>query len=84
MIRSLYYLPEQPIRKDVPPEEFQKLTQDRRGLLWVDFSDEPASACLPILQRFGFHLLAIDDALQETHAPKIDDWGNYLYSSSTI
>jgi magnesium transporter len=23
--------------------------------------------------------LAIDDALQETHVPKLDDWGNYLY-----
>jgi magnesium transporter len=31
------------------------------------------------LQGFGFHPLAIDDALQETHAPKLDDWGNYLY-----
>jgi len=31
------------------------------------------------LQSFDFHPLAIDDALQETHAPKIDDWGKYLY-----
>jgi magnesium transporter len=45
----------------------------------VDFSDEPASACLPILQGFGFHPLAIDDALQETHVPKLDDWSDYLY-----
>ena len=34
---------------------------------------------MPILQSFNFHHLAIDDALQETHAPKIDDWGDYLY-----
>jgi len=61
------------------PLEFPKLIRDRHSLLWIDFSDEPASSCLPILQSFGFHPLAIDDALQETHAPKLDDWGEYLY-----
>ncbi|NWG07763.1 MAG: magnesium/cobalt transporter CorA [Chloroflexi bacterium] len=79
MIRSLYYLPGKPIRKNVSPKEFPGLIRNRRGLLWVDFTDEPASSCLPILQGFGFHPLAIDDALQETHVPKLDDWGDYLY-----
>lgn len=79
MIRSLYFTPGKPIRKDIPPQEFQKLTRDRRGLLWVDFWDEPPETCLPILAGFGFHPLAIEDALQQTHAPKLDDWGDYLY-----
>ena len=79
MIRSLYYVSGKPIRKDMSPLEFPKLIRDRHSLLWIDFSDEPASSCLPILQSFGFHPLAIDDALQETHAPKLDDWGEYLY-----
>ncbi|MFT3892668.1 MAG: magnesium/cobalt transporter CorA [Anaerolineales bacterium] len=79
MIRSLYYLPDKPIRKNIPPQEFPQLIRNRRGLLWVDFSGESASDSLPILQGFGFHPLAIDDALQETHVPKLDDWGNYLY-----
>jgi len=79
MIRSLYYSSGKPIRKDISPQEFPKLTRDRRGLLWVDFSEEPAENCLPILQSFGFHPLAIDDALQETHAPKLDDWRDYIY-----
>jgi len=79
MIRSLYYIPGKPLRKNVPPREFPQLIRIRRGLLWVDFADEPADACLHILQGFGFHPLAIDDALQETHVPKLDDWGDYLY-----
>jgi len=79
MIRSLFYSPGQPIRKDIPPKEFPKLVRDRRGVLWVNFENEPADTCLPILQRFGFHPLAIDDALQEIHIPKLDDWGDYLY-----
>ncbi len=28
---------------------------------------------------FGFHPLAVEDALVETHLPKIDDWDEYVY-----
>ncbi|MGE5642552.1 MAG: magnesium/cobalt transporter CorA [Byssovorax cruenta] len=79
MIRSLYFEPGKDIRKNLPPQEFPKLIRNRRGILWVDFVAEPPDICLPVLQGFGFHRLAIDDALQETHVPKLDDWGDYLY-----
>jgi magnesium transporter len=79
MIRSLYYIPGKSIRKDIPPKEFPELIQNQQGLLWVDFVSEPPETCLPILQSFGFHPLAIDDALQETHVPRLDDWADYLY-----
>jgi magnesium transporter len=79
MIRSLYFTLGKPIRKNVPPQEFPKLIKNRRSLLWVDFTSEAPETCLPILKSFGFHPLAIDDALQETHVPKLDDWGTYLY-----
>jgi magnesium transporter len=79
MIRSLYYLPDQPLRNDADPGEYPELLQNPRGVLWVDFSGEPPETCQPILERFGFHPLAIDDALQETHSPKVDDWDDYLY-----
>lgn len=79
MIRSLYYSPGKPIRTDISPEEFPRLIRDRKGLLWVDFMSEPAQVAEPILRNFNFHPLAIDDALQETHTPKIDDWGDYIY-----
>jgi magnesium transporter len=79
MIRSLYYLPGQPIQKDLPPESFPELIKNEQGILWVDFISEPPEVCQPILEDFGFHPLAIDDALQETHVPRLDDWGSYLY-----
>jgi magnesium transporter len=79
MIRSLYYLPDTPIQKDVLPEQFPDLIKNPQAVLWVDFNDEPPEICQPILERFGFHPLAIDDALQETHVPRLDDWGDYLY-----
>ena len=79
MIRALFFSPGKPVRADIPTKEFPRLLRDRRGLLWVDFIGEPEETALPILQEFGFHQLAIEDALQQTHAPKIDDWSNYLY-----
>lgn len=79
MIRTLFFTFGKAVRSDVSPAEFPRLLRDRRGLLWVDFVGEPPEQAEPILRAFGFHPLAIDDALQETHTPKIDDWGDYLY-----
>lgn len=79
MIRTLFFTPGKPIRTNIPPSEFPRLLRDRKGLLWVDFMSETPEQAEPILSQFGFHPLAIDDALQETHTPKVDDWGDYLY-----
>jgi len=79
LIRALFFSPGKPVRANITPLEFPRLLRDRRGLLCVDFTSEPPETALPILQIFGFHQLAIDDALQQTHAPKIDDWNDYLY-----
>jgi magnesium transporter len=80
MIRILHRARDGKLRTDISPAEIPGLLRDRRGLLWVDFEAEPPEACEPILrQHFGFHPLAIDDALQETHIPKVDDWESYLY-----
>lgn len=85
MIRSLYCTSEGRVRADLSVEEFVAALQDPEGVLWVDFSDEPRDTCEPILrQTFGFHPLAIDDALEESHVPKIDDWGQYVYLDMEI
>ena len=51
MIRSLYFVPGKPIRKDLPAQEFPELIRNPQGLLWVDFVSEPPEICLPILQE---------------------------------
>jgi magnesium transporter len=80
MIRSLYVTTSKKIRTDLTPDEFGAVLKDSRGLLWVDFCQTPPQEDAPILlDTFGFHPLAVDDALQESHAPKVDDWGQYLY-----
>jgi len=80
MIRSLYHTQDGQSRANLAPEEFTQALQDPSGLLWVDFEGEPPKVCEPILREiFGFHPLAVDDALAENHVPKVDDWGSYVY-----
>jgi magnesium transporter len=80
VIRSLYRREDGQIRTALGSEELTAALQDTDGLLWVDMAEEPPSVCEPILHEiFGFHPLAVDDALRESHVPKVDDWGPYLY-----
>ncbi len=62
------------------PQEIPAALSDSTSVIWVDFAGEPDASCEPILSgTFHFHPLAIDDALRESHVPKVDDWGDYLY-----
>jgi magnesium transporter len=80
MIRALNISPSSPLTVSYPLEKIKEALQEKDGLLWVDFAGEPNQKCEPILLNvLGFHPLAVDDALKETHTPKVDDWGDYLY-----
>lgn len=80
MIRSIYRTRDGQCRLDLEPDGFAAAIEDEDGLLWVDLQAEPPERCEPILhETFHFHPLAIDDALRESHVPKVDDWGEYLY-----
>lgn len=80
MIRSLCYIPGEGIRTDIPVLEYAGLLKNPQALLWIDFDGEPDPAAEPILTGiFRFHPLAVDDALEESHSPKVDDWDEYLY-----
>jgi len=79
MIRSLHYGKDGVLRADLSLEAISAARQSADGLLWLDLYDEPPAQCEPILRDvFGFHPLAVDDALAESHHPKVDDWGEYL------
>ena len=50
------------------------------NVIWVDLSEIAPAKVETILDgMFGFHPLAIDDMLHETHIPKVDDWHDYLF-----
>jgi len=80
MIRSLYFTTDGELHTELSQEEISLALQELKGVLWVDFEANPAEADEELLTSiFGFHPLAVDDALQETHVPKVDDWATYLY-----
>ncbi len=80
MLRSLFRTPEGSVQTDLSPEAFAAALKEPDAQLWVDLEGEPPQVCEPILrQAFDFHPLAVEDALQESHVPKVDDWDTYLY-----
>lgn len=65
--------------RELSAEELPAALGDPTRLLWTDLSG-PREGIEPILREvFGFDPLAIEDALVERHAPKLDDWGDYVY-----
>ena len=71
------------IHLDYPPDRIPEAVADERGTVWVDIEDIEAAnnASVEAMLRdvFRFHPLAIEDALQDAHVPRLDDWGGYLY-----
>ena len=68
------------VMADMPPG-WRYDSVDKSTLLWIDLNQVQDNASVEqfLSQQFGFHPLAIDDALYEEHLPKVDDWENYLY-----
>ncbi|HUN10603.1 MAG: magnesium/cobalt transporter CorA [Candidatus Competibacter sp.] len=94
MIRILHKVHAHPACADRTVSELPALLAadpDHHTMLWVDlFDDAPAlngygePGADPEINRllrevFAFDPLAVDDALSETHVPKVDDWARYLY-----
>jgi magnesium transporter len=82
MIRAFYRSSAGQVTLDLPATDWHAALREPHGVLWVDFDAALPSEVEPLLRDpFGFHVLAIDDALRQTHVPKIDDWGDYIYAS---
>jgi magnesium transporter len=70
------------VHLDWPLARLRESLADAAGLVWMDVDDRYADLVeVEALFRdvFGFHPLAIDDALRESNVAKLDDWGDYLY-----
>lgn len=82
-VRAIYRDGAGQITPDWPTERVAEALADEKGTLWIDVFD-PGSADNRGVEAmfrdvFRFHPLAIEDALKDTHVPKVDDWGTYLY-----
>jgi magnesium transporter len=66
------------------PEILRQCHTTPSAMLWVDLIDGAEKGTDPeiaqvLSQVFKFHPLSIEDALEETSTPRLDDWGHYLY-----
>lgn len=79
-MRSIYREPSGAIREDLSEAAIAQALSVAEGLLWVDLdANEIDQNRHLLLDVFGFHPLAVADALEERHVPKLDDWEQYLY-----
>lgn len=80
MIRSLVRTAQGEIKTNLEIEGYRAVLEDPNSFIWVDIISEPNNEITDLmLNTFGFHALAIEDALDQVHVPKIDDWETYLY-----
>ena len=71
------------VHLDWPLERLATAIGDPRGCIWVDVADLGSAHNREVeailRDTFRFHPLAIEDALQDVHVPRVDDWKDYLY-----
>ena len=82
MIRTQYHGPAGEVLTEISEEKLNELLQAGTGCLWIDiaYCDEQRGKIAEWLkQHFSFHPLAIDDALEESHVSRADDWQKYMY-----
>ena len=49
------------------------------GWIWLDASDADPSELRQLAAEFGFDQLTVEDVLEPSHFPKVDDYGGYLF-----
>ncbi len=60
---------------DLQPETIAATLTDRGTVLWLDIIDPTAEDQELLRQQFGFHPLAIEDAVRAHERPKVDAYG---------
>lgn len=55
------------------------LDPDSEITLWADVVEPTADDAVVLARDFGFHELAIEDALNDMHQPKVESYPGYLY-----
>ena len=80
MIRIIFRDAEGHVTCDLPVEQLVDAMRVEHGALWIDMQQPSMDEYKSVLETtFHFHPLAIEDAINDIHLPKIDDYGTYLY-----
>jgi magnesium transporter len=80
MIRILYRHRSGTIVTDLGQEQLASAVRDNQARLWIDLlAPSEEESRLVLQQLYHFHHLAVEDAINDLHVPKVDDYGSYLY-----
>ena len=83
MIDIYAFSKEKGVRKVPDISALPFLLKDDSESVWVDLETPTEEDAQILSSLFGFHPLAIEDCLAESHLPKLDDFGEYLFWFST-
>jgi magnesium transporter len=77
MMRMLFSKMDGMVTREIDPAHCGRVIADPNNLAWVDL-DCPTPAEIEVLRReFGFHELAIEDAVKHSQRPKIDTYDSF-------
>ena len=62
-------------RTDLPHTAIAEVLRDPRATLWLDIGDPAEEDVALLREQFGFHPLAIEDAVRAHERPKVDAYG---------
>jgi len=80
MIRILYRHRSGTIVTDLAPNQLASAIRDSQARVWIDMLTPTAEESeMVLVQLYHFHPLAIEDAINDVHVPKVDDYSSYLY-----
>ncbi len=80
MIHSVVYRDNKFVADCPPPEALAALRQDPAVMLWVDLAEPTEAEIRQIMQElFSVHPLTIEDCLQDSPLPKVEEYDGYIY-----
>jgi len=80
MRRSLLLRPDATLRSDLSEAELEAALKEGMSVLWLDLDAADPGAPQLLHRVFAFHPLAVEDSFDDrANAPKVDDYGSYLF-----
>jgi magnesium transporter len=68
------------LERGVAMDEVQGYVKDPTNIVWVDIQDAGPEEFSLLLEEFGFHQLALEDAAKGQQRPKVDEYKGYLFT----
>lgn len=79
MLEIFVYSKENGVRRTTDVASLPRLLKDETESVWVDLEAPTEEEAHILSSVFNFHPLAIEDCIAESHLPKLDDFGDYLF-----